>query len=280
MTVGTLFEPINRAHAVVETIFFFEFSDRLLSDEASPAKLRETMSHVFPKAEAAPSMEFTFDLTTGASMQKTSDALTFSKGDEQGQAPSWLLRVNANHVSIHCMEYTRWAPVYEEAWSMMARIFEFVRPENLLNSIGLKVLDRFKYLDSRDKFDAEQLLRKDSEFLSKNIFRSLDRWHINTGWFDFFHNGKPLLNQLSIDSSGHETEGVGIENFVTIDHVVIIKNVIDGKRNPLEVRPKSEEIAASIADIYSQMHNANKSVLIDLIQPDFAKKLNLVQRAQ
>lgn len=56
--------------------------------------------------------------------------------------------------------------------------------------------------------------------------------------------------------------------------------MIDGKRNPLEVRPKSEEIAASIADIYSQMHNANKSVLIDLIQPDFAKKLKLVQRAQ
>lgn len=278
MTVGTLFEPINRAHAVVETIFFFEFSDRLLSDEASPAKLRETMSHVFPKAEAAPSMEFTFDLTTGASMQKTSDALTFSKGDEHGQNPSWVLRVNANHVSIHCMEYTRWAPIFDEAWKMMARIFEFVKPENLLNSVGLKVLDRFRYLGTRDQFDAEQLLHKDSEFLSKNIFRSLDRWHINTGWFDLFVKGAPLLNQLSIDSSGREAEGVGLENFVTIDHVIILKNVIDGKRNPLDIRPKSEEIMHSITSIYAEMHSANKSVMIDLIQPDYAKKLNLVQR--
>lgn len=279
MTVGTLFEPINRAHAVVETIFFFEFADRLLSDDSAPAKLRETMAQVFPKAEAAPSMEFTFDLTTGASMQKTSDALTFSKGGEQGGTPAWVLRVNANHVSIHCVEYTRWAPVYAEASDMMARIFEFVKPENLLTSIGLKVLDRFKYNGTREEFNAEELLRRDSEYLSQNIFSSLDRWHINTGWFSVSEKDKTLLNQLSVDSSGHANENGGADSFVTIDHVIILKHVVDSVRIPFDLQLKSDKIMDSISDIYTQMHDANKNVMLGLIQPELAKKLKLLQRA-
>lgn len=279
MTVSTLFEPINRAHAVVETVFFFELLDRVLHDEGFPNKIKSALNDFFNKAEVAPSVEFTFDLATGATLQKSSDALNFTRGDPSDGSVSWVLRVNGVHVSLHCVEYTRWDAVYASAKMVLAKVFKLLREDNGILSFGMKVIDRFDYLGSEEEFNISELLSERSRYLPVNLFSSRNRWHVNSGWFVAYQNAIEVLHQLALDSSIHTDELGNFKNFITIDHTATFKTLNPIVREPAVHAPFDEQALGFIDAAFHHLHLENKRVMIDLLRSEVSRKLNISARA-
>ncbi|QGG77747.1 TIGR04255 family protein [Pseudomonas syringae] len=279
MTVSTLFEPINRAHAVVETVFFFEFLERVIHDEASQTKLRSALARHFTRVDSAPSMEFTIDLATGASLQKQSDALNFIEPGEGEGEILWMLRVNGLHASLHCLDYTRWDNVFEKAVDIFKAMFGSVKNDNGLVTMGLKVLDRFEYLGAAEQYNIEQLFSRQSVHLTEKVFESDNRWHVHTGWFSEVEKNREILNQLSIDSSVHTDELGATKSYVTIDHASTLKGLNPTIRDAVISFRDNEEYMNEVSSIYRVMHESNKKVVLELLQPQVSKRLNLVWRS-
>lgn len=276
MSAGILFKPLNGAHAVVETVFFFEFADRPFSDELVRGLLTDAYKAQLPTREETPSYEINFDMASEKTSQRISISYTFSTKREENSAPEWAVRINnGNQVSIHCTSYTRWDAVSSEAFKYLSELAKCAKTDLRLNSLGFKVVDRFEYIPDVGEYDLTKLLRSDSLYILPKAFAAGEKWHAHSGWFTPTAEDKKILNHLNIDSSALSFDHLAPKIYVSIDHTQARQRE-ENEISALPAYSDVESFVSSARDFFKPLHIQNKLVVANLLTDDSSRRLNLI----
>lgn len=280
MTASLLFEPIKKSHSIAEFIVFFESFDRLFSSNADAHDAKEAVGKHFSRVDEAPNVEITLD-ANGAMTEQRRDGYSFVKFREGTEELSWALRMSGNHISIHSLDYTRWDAIFPQILNYLNVAFSAIKKPLPLVGLGVKVVDRFKFVgSSHDEYRVDALFDPSSKFLTPHAFMSSQRWHVNTGWF-----GEPpsrdaneeLLHQLNVDSSVFSDEDGKFTTLIAIDHSATLGDVGRVLGKPLSRFSHLEEgFDKNLSDALNYMHLQNKVIVHDLLNKSLASKMNLV----
>lgn len=275
MSTG-MFKPVHGAHAVVETVFFFEFAAPILSDEAIDGNLSAAYAEILGRVDKAGSIEVSFDAATRQSSQREIFTYTFSNGgDEESEAPEWAVRIiDGIQVSIHCTAYTRWDAVSKQAFEFLDKLAMHAQAALDLRSLGFKVVDQFRYEPSEGPYDLRLLCKQSSSYLARKNFESGDRWHNNSGWFWGHPNGKQILNHLNVNSSAMAVQYTAPHTYVTIDHVQVLRREEEG--DALLSSVDADQFSRVVQEFFEPLHDQNKLVINDLLTEEACRRLSLV----
>lgn len=275
MSSGIVFKPVNGAHAVVETVFFFEFAERAISDKAIEEQLAGAYAESLPQMEEDPSVELSFDAASQTTSQRVSKSFTFSTQTEN-EAPEWAVRIlDGTQVSIHCTAYTRWDAVSKQAFQYFALLEKYSDRKLELNSFGFKVVDRFQHEEREGAYDLNKLLKQTCHYLPSKVFESGDRWHNNSGWFWPHPSGRKILNHLNVNSSAVSIEHLAPKTYVTIDHVQALRRE-DASDSLFPDNGTSQRLATLVEQFFQPLHHQNKIVVNELLTEETCRRLSLV----
>lgn len=265
------FEPINSAHAIVETMFFCEFNSPLGNDSIERLLELEHEENIraelpaFKKVEAA-SILFSTDnegLNLKEKLPKGVIGAILQRVRPDG-TPEWHVQVSQDTLLVQCFEYSDWKRTWAKAKKyIQAVLFKILPSEVLISSIGLKYVDQFVFEgDYKVDYNPRLLFNPETALIHKKGFDSGYRWHCHTGWFDPFE-GVECLNQLNIDAAilqkgTHTTK---------IEHNMVMRSLNTNIEKLLELEVMNKYMA--------YMHQANKKVLLDILTSQMAKRISL-----
>lgn len=221
------YEPINTAHAIVESIAFIQlqpdFSDEIIR------MIIEAQNEIDALPKKEPITGFLAQIVrdeNGHSFNMQTPRVVGQESKRFGSDASlqWMLRSTENAIAAHCLDYERWddfAKTVEDYFSLI--IHKILHENPIVVSFGLKVVDKFLFSGSPDNYNFEGLLNDSSPYIAKINKNVGDRWHCHTGWFEnASHKNFEILNQLNIDAA----RGIARKkpsHITTIDHNVIIR---------------------------------------------------------
>jgi uncharacterized protein (TIGR04255 family) len=257
------FEPIHRAHAIAEMAVFFEFTP---PSEAKPWLQGSLLYQQFSDFLIEPSQVQQINFLPSGTSITTQSAFTLRKGGT-ATAPDWIVRIEPALITVHCFSYSRWDHVWGEARTYIQRLL--LQPEGAsdrLVTVGLRYIDQFNWIGRIEQFESVKLLRPNKHLAS---FSNGPRWHCHTGWFD--ENVVPeVLNQLNINSVV-PAAGEPQVPMISIEHVQLIRSQPKSNLGPYLQATGS----SALDELIARLHDSNKVVMLELLQPDIAKRINL-----
>lgn len=266
------FEPINKAHAIVEMVLFFEFVSGLGENIDRLLPLRSDLKDDFPSSDLLEVFEF--QITPQDSQKTTSKAggIELRRFKPDGSL-EWLIRVAPTSISIHCLEYTRWKYVWERVNVYARKIFEKLLGTNVnISGMGLKYVDQFVFCGEPEDYDASLLFKHDNDLLHPRALSSGAKWHCHTGWFENVGEFGEILSQMNVDSIVSSMNGAQ-RAAVVIDHTFIRRVQLEGDMTAY-ILPGSagEAVRSSLAQ---WMHDANKQLLNGLLIDTVRNRISL-----
>lgn len=275
MSFQELFEPIKKAHAIAETIFFFEFSGRLIAGQKQMDLLKQEMKDLLPIAEEQQSVEINLDKLQNTSVLSNSDAVQFMRKGED-ERPQWVVRIFGPSISIHCVEYSRWQPVKAEFEAIFNKILTSLSVSEPLLGCGLKVIDRFKFDWDQSRYDVSLLLDTSSKYVTGHAFEAGMRWHSHTGWFEPSDFAEvEVLSQLNLDS-GAIMESEKPVGFVSIDHTLSLRSCASQfVKEPIIGLGEGMALLDSLPKVYEKLHSCNKSVVGNVLAKEVVMHMGL-----
>lgn len=266
------FEPIYKAHAIVEMAVFLELAQGF-GDMDQVLQLRSKMKGEFPKNDTLQAFEVVFDQS-----QKPTDTKNRIEGielkrfrsDEADESLEWLIRITSKSISIHCLEYTRWEYIWPRINEYIRTILkELHRPNLELSSIGLRYVDQFVFQGDNEKYDLGHLFKKDTTLIHPRAFDSGTNWHCNCGWFQDLDGLGKVLSQMN-------TTGVTQDDRsnVVIDQTFMFQ--AQGEAGDLSQCLLPDEMGNKHrSNILEKMHTENKYLLSDLLIDSMKQRINL-----
>lgn len=265
-----MFKPINEAHAIAETIVFFEFEPDLTPVMPGLLGLKEVLKDKFPRSDVTQEIRMEVG-PHGSNIKHLPSGLQLSRFRTNG-APEWMVNIGAPAISFHCLDYSRWDPIWAEMKGYIEAVFQEMGAAPVsINAVGLKYVDRFIWSGDPTKYDAKQLFNKSSKALHGRAFESGSRWHCHSGWFDAHQELGEVLNQLNVDSGHGIMDGLPAV-IVSIDHTQTLRRQREGA---LDQFGKIAGEDVPLDGLMKELHDGNKNVLIDLLSKPMAKAINL-----
>lgn len=281
------FQPINDAHAIVELVFFFNFSSDFKNESLSKLKVNLKNKHdKFIKDTPVYKLEHQVKINSqnnpSVDSKQTLSGFELESFDEDGSL-DWGLSISDNKFLIHCLNYSTWEKVWKEAFSYISEVFETISDDDsfMISNFGLKYLDKFIYSKEIEDYSITDLFRSENDFITKNILESSNVWHCNSGWFEDLSKEFVIedsyvfkcLNQLNVESNASNKDSNEI--IVTIDHgtFLIPKRVeTDNQKYGIEVNKINKDYFKKSFDL---LHSKNKNILKRLLANNMCERINL-----
>lgn len=263
------FSPINGAHAIVEMALFVNFTPAFsLNTIKKLVLLEDDLKNYLPKANHVEKFDFKIenDQLTNSS-NKVLGGIELQRINEDGSI-GWILRVSESSISVHCLNYTQWASVFDEAFGYLKAAFKRLEGgDSLISSVGLMYVDRFVHNKDPSTSNLSELFQEESDWVFKHAFNSKNKlWHNHIGWYEDLDE-MSCLNQLKTSASY-----VNINNnqklVVTVDHNAIIS----GESNDFK---EDGDSCKKLEEIMNKLHGMNKKVLGMLLTEEVSARINL-----
>lgn len=276
-----LFTPINKAHAIVEVVFYIQF-DPYFQDQTIRRliEVEHELKDELPKSSPVSRIETTLEMGSAVQAVRSVEkpvGIHLQRIKPDGGV-EWMLRTTENVIGVHCLEYSTWKEVWERARKYFLTTLKQIEGEsNFISSVGLKYVDRFLYEGVENKYDPSLLFNRDTDLIVKKAFSTSPLWHCHIGWFEespTFFDCK-LLNQLKIDSAYANISGQK-RSLITIEHDAIVQiedNVNNGKLSYLTDRSGDE--CNYLDKLMEKLHTSNKDVLKNLLAEQMARQISL-----
>ena len=273
-----VFEPVNKAHAIVEMVLFCHFEPEF--DESAISSLMELeddLKEELPRFRQVHGNYTEIDLSGQGlkSYQTRLVGIEMRKAGSEGSA-EWLLRTDPFSVSVHCLDYTRWEEVGAKALDFLRRALHKIgATQSTPTALGLKYIDRFSYGGTEDRYDPALLFRRDTTLLHQRAFTSGMRWHCHSGWFEPLDNlpeELECLNQVNIDAAFLTVSGAR-RHMTTIDHNAVVKG--RHQENLADFLASNEDEHTLLHRLTETLHLVNKRVLMDLLTDEMAMRIHL-----
>ncbi|MGB9115384.1 TIGR04255 family protein [Bradyrhizobium sp.] len=195
------------------------------------------------------------------------NAAKFRADGKQSRA----LRGMANFLSVHFLEYERWAETKTDALSFLDRCFRILdlpSVQNPLVGVELRFIDRFTYDGDPAAASASQLLKTTTKFVSPKIFGADNLWHCNSGWFDTLWPEQKCMNQLEVQSILDGSAVVIVSHNAQCNLVAPFKSIQEIKNIPSPRFP--------LEKVFDAQHVANSMILKDLLSEKILKNIGLI----
>jgi uncharacterized protein (TIGR04255 family) len=207
-------------------------------------------------------------ISTGSNVSPSIGGFVLSKLKHDG-TPSHLFRMMGNGIAVHLFEYDDWSSTKANALSYLTKALNIIEQStpHFVNNFFMRTIDRFTFDGAVGDTDPSLLFNKHSRYLPALSFSCGAVWHTNLGWFEEKVQGHSVLHMLNISSNI-------IGNVVTmnIDH--------NGNIALRQMRQKTTDVISpssgpSLSEALDWVHEANKSIMIDLLVPGMATAIGL-----
>jgi uncharacterized protein (TIGR04255 family) len=265
------FEPIYKAHAIVEMVVFFEFAQGLGGTMERLLLLGSEMKGDFPSSNILQAVEVTFPPNQQPTNQAVrNDGVELHRFKPDGTF-EWLIRITSRSISIHCLEYTRWEDVWFKINRYISTIFrKLAGAEVVISGVGLKYVDQFVFHGEIENYDLSQLFKKDTPVLNSRAFSSGANWHCYCGWFQDMTGLGKVLSQMN--TTGIKQDGE--HGVIVIDHTFTLHTHTEDTLLAPCLSPNSEGEEAR-SNIIEKMHAANKYLLSELLVDSMQQRISL-----
>lgn len=266
--------PAKADHSVLQALFAIEWANPLAS--AAPlSRLRDANLPTVEKDFPSPQKEsrgvgVIINMTDGHQALSTTTgdellAISFEKLNDIG-APVRFLSISRDRIVLGFNEYTRWQQVLDKAKVYFAEIMTALQGDGVeFDSIGLQYTDVFNWKDKPSSLDLNHIFNQESDYVAHNLIKSKDLCHCHHGYFEnSLHQAdcKKLLNNVNIEIN--EDDGFRKINITTTHQAKLTKN-----HNNYDHFSKTHE------ELLNELHQKNKSILINLLTDEVRKKINL-----
>ena len=189
-------------------------------------------------------------------------------------------------LSVLRADYESW----EATWDQKARpIFDLMLSTLLEKTSAvrfqLQFHDRFVWEGDQEDFSPEQLFRKGSEFLVKNVFDSSCLWHSHHGYFEYFQEPFPyrILNVAEVQLTTLDPNESSADLQLVAD-LKLTHNIHHGiaSRSNNQIQPLGKEVLlnadhdSNLLDFYmNTMHDKNKWLLARLVNDEVCDAIGL-----
>lgn len=269
-----MFKPINTAHAIVEMVAFIEFVPELRGSITDLMRLTQDLREEFPLSDVQQVYKFNIKMGGEPTIEQEPISSFALRRTADDGTPLWIMQVGPKALSVHCLDYTRWAEVWPRSQHFLVKAFQAIGAAPLdVGSVGLKVIDRFVHQGDEHDYSATKLFRFNTSFLPPKAFNSGARWHCHTGWFDPLSEvNQEVLQQLNIDASINLVDGLQART-VTIDHTLTVRQSQDGELSRFAKPVEGPNAPLNV--LMQCLHAMNKRVLKDLLSEKIAITINL-----
>ena len=269
------FQPYRGAHALVESVFYLNFAPHL--DEGQLRLLGNPfpeLSDLLPEHNPLKSIQLKLDQTGSQSVSESPAGAEYSRLRSDG-LNEWVVRIEAQALSIHCLEYTRWDEIWPKAKKIMLVVLERIASGTTISAIGLKNIDRFDFSGTEEQYDISGLFNLQSPKIPAEVADKGPLWHAHLGWFhniaadnDLQGDAIQTLNQLNLAGSKERTPS-GSKYFVSIDQNLMLRGEAEDQ---LTVANKDHDY---IDNVFRAFHQLNKDTLGELLTEPMRKRINL-----
>lgn len=205
----------------------------------------------------------------GLSSASTLSGFNLTKPKPDGSAVR-VLRVMANLLSVHFLEYTSWKETKPQAIGYITRCLEKlpVLERSPATSVLLRYIDRFTLDGAPQEANAGILFRPDNKFVATRILDRGNQWHSNSGWFEPLYGDALTLNQLNVSSGMIQT----------VAGVIVDHNSVYNFSNPCKsiaelTRGNGNQL--SLDAILDRQHTANADLLKNLLNDEMLATIGL-----
>jgi hypothetical protein len=175
------------------------------------------------------------------------------------------LQVTQNQVTYRTWQYISWSWQLERIKLFFTPTISLVNDLVFFSSQRLEYLDRFRFGGEPSSALAEDILRRDSEWLSPQIFSRTDLWHSHTGAYVQDVGSAKRLKQVHADAIDDPIVGPGNTRWI---------NLMTAREN----RYLDAEIEQSIEGVFSefdQMHSDLIELMALVVTPAICDLLYL-----
>lgn len=183
------------------------------------------------------------------------------------------LRVGEQSIQYMMAEYTGWKQFWPEVAPVLKTVYGLLRSdENPLLALAVEYADVFLYDGPYDEFDASGIFKEHTSILPSHIFGRHLNWHAHTGYFDNLDDFAPhtRLTRMNIDVVDDDERSARIVRLNTHHHLRgrLVPFASDLSALPLE-------LSEHIDDSFLSMHECNKGLLREILQPKMAEMIGL-----
>lgn len=217
---------IIKAHSeenAVKVIAFAIYFSQKLSNEDIDILITKTneinfFNNEFNSIENQDEIAVTFTPDGGQSQTQTISGVVCNKLNNK--IPEWSLTINKEVVVVTCREYTWWNEISLNAYKYITEAFNLTPKDKNISQITLEYLDEFEILDNNSNWK-ELLFKNNSEYITSNIYKLNDFWHINQGCFIKLQNlDKKLLDTIDINYFSDERDSLKHKVNIRTQHIL------------------------------------------------------------
>lgn len=254
--------PFSSSNAIEASVFTLHLSRS--ADKEAEKRLDEALTArgYLPGREQAQS----FSVIVGGSEPPAH--LTRFEAQPNGTY-AWSMHLQGPFLFVGCHQYTRFDQVWERARDLLLLGLEAIGETYAIATVTHQVVDRFVYNFSeaqqpREEYQMDEVLRRDTPYLTPKAWESGLLWHVHQGWFDQPRNGKPHLHQLHISNN---------ELVPNLQYATIIDHRVTARpQDELSAFDKSRD---SMDEIFRDLHTHNKLLMGELLSDAMQKIVGL-----
>jgi len=256
-----LFKSYSKENALKVIAFAINFEQELLSTQISELlnRLEEKKINTYFNEQQIVSMTINQE---GIPSQKNSiSSIIFKKIEEFKLL--WSLIIDKNRVVVTCQDYTRWDKVSSEALNYINIVLTELEITFKIAQITLEYLDEFEILEPTLNWKSE-LFKADCEYMTSNIYKLEDFWHISQGYFIKINNiDEKILDTIDINYFADERDNLKYKVNMRMQHKLYYDN--DYNKN-------------SIKDYFHKIHLHSKTIFFNIVNENVTEKFNIGEK--
>jgi uncharacterized protein (TIGR04255 family) len=264
--------PYAGRNAIAEVIIGINYAHGLTEIAAAHSdEIKAALAADFPRYEPMNMISVNVapaGISTGSNVTPNVIGFALSKLRNDG-TPSRLLRVVANGIAVHQLEYDTWLSCKEGALGYITKVLDIIEDStpHFVNHFFMRIIDRFTFDGEVHETDPSLLFNRKSQYLTRLSFSCGPVWHCNLGWFQAQHHQHSVLNALNISSN-------------IIGRVVTVNIDYNGSVALRQIRQKRKDVMSpasgpGLSEALDWMHQTNKMIMLDLLVSDLAGAIGL-----
>lgn len=266
------YRPVSGAHAIEQAVVGIRLSApsaeavygeavskaaELAVQAGLPGRVQlDPLSLLFGRQAISPGYS-TAELTQGTAFQRV----------EQDGSMAEELTLERGAVTFRTNRYRRWADMVTHIDSVLAPVASIMAEGDMsrMSVIELRCVDRF-VSDSEETPPLENLIKRDSPFITAHLIERQDFLHIHSGWFENQSDAGRTLYNLNIEvapgSSGRTNATV----------LQVISNQASGNGHFFRTDTNFNDV---LMENFQNLHAADKRLLGRLLSDELQREVNL-----
>lgn len=210
-----------------------------------------------------PQESISIQINNGVQLQQqTLGGVAFERISDKATV-EWSLQLRKQSLSVTCTNYTKWENIWTKAQEYLSKLLPLLSDVEVA-STTLEYVDEFIINDISSPWK-EELFKRDSTYLTGNIFDTKSFWHSHHGYFSECSCGnvEKVLNTVNIEY---------VEEQKKINKIIIRsqhKSLIQG------IFIKDDFFNTVLNESIESNHKANKNILINLLSDSMLKEIDL-----